>query len=41
MKLDGGVVFTNFLYILLENDELAVDVVTELLESLGNLESVD
>ena len=40
MKFDDGVVFANFLHGLFEHDELAVDVETELLESLGDLDCV-
>lgn len=41
VELDGGVVFADFLDALFDFDELAVNVVAELLESLGDLEGVD
>ena len=41
VELDGGAVLADFLDVVLDDDELAVYVVTELLECLGNLDSVD
>ena len=40
VEVDGGGVVADFLDGI-KSDELAVDVVTELLESLGNLDGVD
>ena len=40
MELDGSGVFAHFLDVLLDGDEFAVDVVTELFEGFGNLDSV-
>ena len=40
VKFDGGNVFANFFYGLLDFDELAVDVVAEFLEGFGNLDVV-